>query len=162
MADERQMARAKEVYESICSAMDSREYKYTRHDEDLVVTCSFSGDDIPMEFLFIVNAGAEVVSLLSPMPFKVEEDKRVEAALAVAIANYGLVNGSFDYDISDGAIRFRVVSSYRGESKLDGEVFNYMLGIGNYTVDKYNDRFMMLSKGMLDIEKFIELEQQDN
>lgn len=162
MADNAKMVKATQVYESICSAMDAHEIKYTRHDDDLVITCGFAGDDLPMDFLFRVNADAEVVSLISPMSFKIAEDKRVDAALAVCIANYGLVNGAFDYDISDGEIRFRMVSSYRGETKLDGEVFFYMLLASNFTVDKYNDRFLMISKGMIDVQKFIEMENADN
>ena len=83
----------------------------------------------------------------------------MEAAIAVCVANYGLVNGCFDYDLNDGEIRFRMVQSYR-DSIIGNEVYNYMLIVGANTVDKYNDRFLMLFKGMLDLEKFVELENQ--
>lgn len=77
----------------------------------------------------------------------------------MAVANYGLVNGAFDYDISDGEICFRMSQSYR-ESILGAEVCNYMLLASMHTIDKYNDRFMMLSKGMIDLQKFVELENE--
>jgi hypothetical protein len=88
------------------------------------------------------------------------EDKRVEGAIAVSVANYGLVDGSFDYDISDGEIRYRLTSSYR-ESILSDDLFEYMIMCAASTVDDYNDRFFMLAKGMIDVEKFVELENND-
>lgn len=158
MEDEKVMKQAQSVYETMCRSLENRDWKFTRHDEDLTVSCTVRGDDIPMDMVFIVNPRAQVVSLYSVMPFKIEEDKRMEAALAVCAANYGLVNGTFDYDLSDGEIRFRVVSSYR-ESILGEEVFNYMLVIASGTVDEYNDKFLMLSKGMLSVQQFMEWEK---
>ena len=77
--------------------------------------------------------------------------------MAVCVANYGLVNGTFDYDLSDGEIRFRIVSSFR-ESILSEELFNYMVLVAASTIDDYNDKFLMVSKGMLTIQQFIEWE----
>lgn len=159
MEDERIMKQAQTVYETVCRALESRDWHFTRHDEDLKITCGARGDDLPMDLIIIVNPRAQVVSLYSPMPFNMSEDKRVEAALAVCIANYGFVNGTFDYDFSDGEIRFRIVSSFR-ESILSEEVFNYMLAVAVSTVDEYNDKFLMISKGVMSIEQFIEWEKE--
>ncbi len=159
MADEKDMKEAKVVYETMCSALEEHEWKFKRFDDDMTISLGVKGDDLPMDIVMMVRADAKVVSLFSPVPFKIAEDKRVEAALAVCVANYGLVNGSFDYDIADGEIRFRVTSSYR-ESLIGGELFNYMLHIAINTVDKYNDRFLMISKGIINFEKFLELENE--
>ena len=144
MADEKVMKQAKSVYETICKTLDAREWKYTRHDEDLTITCGARGEDLPMDLVIMVNPNAQVVSVISPLPFKIKEDKRVDGALAVCIANYGLINGSFDYDLSDGEIRFRMVSSFR-ESILGEELFNYMVLVTASTVDEYNDKFLMMA-----------------
>lgn len=155
MIDERKMKTAKSVYETICKTLESREWNITRHDEDMVITCGARGEDLPMDLIIVVNAGAQVVSVYSPMPFKIPEDKRVDAAIAVCAANYGLVNGTFDFDLSDGEIRFRIVSSFR-ESILGEELFNYMVILAASTVDDYNDRFLMLAKGMFTLDQFLE------
>lgn len=157
MTDEKNMKQAQTVYETICKTLESRDWNFTRHDEDLTITCGARGEDLPMDIILVVNPRAQVVSLFSPMPFKIAEEKRVDAALAVCIANYGLVNGSFDYDLSDGEIRFRLTSSYR-ESILSEELFNYMIVVAAGTVDDYNDKFLMISKGMFSIEQFVEWE----
>ena len=161
MSDERTLKQAQNVYETLCKTLDNKEIKYKRFDDELTISCSMSGEDIPMDFIDIVKPQAQVVTLFSPMPFKIAEDKRVDAALAVCIANYGMVNGSFDYDITDGEIRFRMVSSFR-ESILSEELFFYMLLVSAKTVDDYNDKFLMISKGMMSIEQFLEFENRNN
>lgn len=151
------MTKAKEVYSTLLKMLDAKEFKYERHDEDLLIKSGLRGDDIPVEFLMYVRPENKVVQFISQLPFKISEDKRVEGALAVAIANYGLIHGSFDYDLSDGEIRFRLTSSYLA-STLGEDLFEYMMMIGASTVDKYNDRFLMLSKGIITLEQFMEQE----
>ncbi|MBQ8959960.1 MAG: YbjN domain-containing protein [Ruminococcus sp.] len=152
-------AQAQSVYESICSLCDDLEFVYERHDDELYITLTITGDDIPMRMGLFVRADRDLVRLLSPMPFKVSEDRRAELALAVAYANYGIIDGSFDYDIVDGAITFRMTASYI-ESILSKELFKYMLFVSSQTIDRYNDKFLMLSKGMITLEKFIESEKE--
>ncbi len=161
MSEEKNMKAAQNVYETICQMFDDMDFKYERHDEDMVISCTVRGDDFPMEMLFFVHADREIVQLISPMPYRINEEKRVDAAIAVAIANYGLVNGSFDYDMSDGEIRFRVTQAFM-DSILGKEVFRYMIAAASSSIDKYNDRFFMLNKGMMTVEQFIEMENSDN
>ena len=159
MTDEKAMKQAQSVYETICKTLESKKWNFTRHDEKLMITCGARGEDLPMDFFIIVNPHAQVVSIISPMPFKMAEDKMVVAALAVCVANNGMVNGSFDYDLANGEIRFRVVSSFR-ESILSEELFNYMVLLAAATIDDYNDKFLMVSKGMLTIEQFIQWDKE--
>ena len=158
MANENDRKLAESVYEKICEVMDEDELTYNRHDDKLVITLSVRGDDIPMDLVIFVHEDRKLVRLVSPMPFKVPEDKRAEMAIAVNVANYGMYDGSFDYDFSDGDIRFRFTTSYYRDSTLGKEVFQYMLALSVAMVDKYNDRFMMLSKGMISLDRFIQLE----
>jgi len=97
----------------------------------------------------------EYVSFFSKLPFNVEEDKRIDVALAICAVNYWLADGSFDYDLSDGSILFRLTSSYK-ESTLGEALFEYMVVVSAATVDNYNDKFFMMSKGMMTYQQFIE------
>ena len=159
-ANEKQLQNAENVFNSICNMLNNINFKYetSRREEDYVITCTVNGDDIPMRMLIIVRPDREIVSLLSPMPFMTPEDKRVEMAMAVAVANYGIIDGSFDYDLNDGEIRFRLTASYI-ESLLGEELFKYMLFVSANTVDRYNDRFMMLAKGALTLDQFVEADR---
>ncbi|MBQ4112373.1 MAG: YbjN domain-containing protein [Clostridia bacterium] len=154
---ENNMRKAVEVYNTVCSMLDNIGWKYEKVEEKLMIRSGVKGDDLPIEFVVMVKPKNEVVQLLSAMPFNMPEDKRVEGALAICTANYGLIDGSFDYDLSDGQIVFRLTSSYR-DSLLSEELIKYMVMVSAGTIDKYNDRFFMLAKGMITIEQFVEME----
>ena len=157
MAQEINMEKAKQVYDTLINMLDSRGWKYDKHEEELLIKSGIKGDDLPINFIVVVRPRNQVVQFLSSFPFDIPEDKRIDAALAVCVANYSLVDGSFDYDISDGTITFRLTSSYR-ESTLGEDLFEYMIMCSAATVDEYNDKFFMLSKDMITLQQFIEQE----
>jgi len=160
MADNIDMQKAKEVFRTLVRMLDTRDWKYEKHEDKLLIKSGITGDDLPINFIVIVNPKNEVVQFYSSLDFKVPEDKRVDAAIAVCVANYGLVDGSFDYDISDGEIRYRLTSSYR-DSILGEDLYEYMIMVAAATVDQYNDKFFMLSKGAMTIQEFIEKENNN-
>lgn len=157
MAEELNMQKAQEVYATIIRMLDNMEWKYEKHEDDLLIKSGVKGDDLPIEFIMVVRPKNQVVQFISSMPFNMPEDKRVDGAIAVCVANYGLIDGSFDYDLRDGEIRFRLTCSYR-ESTLSEELFNYMVMVSASTVDNYNDKFFMIAKGMMTVQQFIEQE----
>ena len=153
--NEETKAMGQNVYETICAMFDQKGYHYERHDEDHLITCTVTGDDLPMDIIFVVRDERQIVQLISPMPFKIPEDKRVDTALALTVINDDLIDGSFDFDMSDGRISFRLTASYI-ESILGKELFEYMLMVSASTVDEYNDKLFMIAKGMLSFDQFIE------
>ena len=155
MEDERKQKLAQNVYSNICSMFEDMNFNHERDDEKLVIRSTVHGDDIPMDIVIIVNQDSQTVSFFSPMPFKVPDDKISEMAIAIAIANNGLRNGSFDFDISDGKILFRMTAC-NIDSILGKELYRMMLIVSSNTIDRYNDKFLMLSKGMISLEQFAE------
>ena len=157
MAEEMNMQKANEVFGILIKMLDNRGWKYEKHEDKLLIKSGVKGDDLPVEFIVIVKPRNEVVQFISAMPFNMPEDKRVDGALAICAANYGIVDGSFDYDLRDGKILFRMTSSYR-ESTLSEDLFEYMIMVAASTVDNYNDKFFMIAMGMMTVEQFIEQE----
>ena len=155
---EANMAKAREVYDTLCRALDNMDWNYEKIEENLVIKSGVKGDDLPIDFIMRVNPKNEIVSFISFMPFKVEEEKRFDVALATCIANYGMVDGSFDFDLADGSLLFRLTSSYR-ESTLGEELFEYMIMVSANTIDHYNDKFLAISKGLITLEQFIESDE---
>lgn len=154
MADEIKMNAAKAVYETICKALDAREWTYDRHEEDMAISFGVNGEDLPMQFIFHVDAERELVRLFSGMPFNMAEDKRIDGAIATCAATYECIDGSFDYDVSNGKIIYRITQSYRS-SKLGEAVFQYMISVACTTIDEYNDKFLAINKGYMSIEDFL-------
>lgn len=154
MAESNELALARKVYEDLCASLDKKKWHYQKHEDDLVVTCGVAGDDIPMQFILIVDAERQLLRVLSRLPFTVPEDKRMELAIATCMASDGLADGSFDYNIADGTIDFRLTASFR-ESVIGDGLFEYLIACSSFTVDKYNDKFLALCKGVISINDFI-------
>lgn len=153
MADEK-MVRAQKNYATLCTMLDGNDWHYKKDDAKLKIECGAQGDDLPMDISIRIDSDRQLVVLLSHLPFVVSEDKRLDIAVATSVINYKLVDGSFDFDIEDGHMFFRMTSSYR-ESELAKEVFFYMLMCSCQTIDEYNDKLLMLAKNMLSLEDFI-------
>lgn len=154
MNNEQLAAKAQEVYGVLIRMLDSKGLRYTKMEEDLAIRCTINGDDLPMDIVIRVIAKNQVIQLISPLPCDMPSDKRVDGAIAVCVANYSMIDGSFDYDVSDGTLMFRLTSSYH-DCVISEELFEYMLGVSVSTIDHYNDKFFMLAKGMMSIQQFL-------
>lgn len=153
MADEKR-ERAVSTFQTLCNMLDNNDWSYQKHEEDLVIVCGAQGEDLPMEIILRIDEDRQLISLLSEIPFTVNEDKRMEMAVAVSSVNNRLVDGSFDFDIASGDLYFRMTSSFVA-SDISEDVFKYMLYCSCMSIDEYNDKFLMLSKGMISIENFM-------
>ena len=139
-------------FKAACAMLDEQDWHYEKDEERLTISCGAQGEDLPMDILVKFNRDMEIVSLHSPMPFTVPENKRNDLAIAIARANNGMVDGSFDYDYVGGIILFRLTSSYKG-SLLSKETYKYMLMVSCSTIDHYNDKFLTVCKKDMSIEE---------
>lgn len=146
-----------QVYEMFKKYLQDHDFKFTPHDDKLLISLTVNGEDLPQPTIIHIHDDRKVIQVISPIPSHIPEDKRVDAAVAVAVANYGIMNGSFDLDMSDGEIRYRVAQGFM-DIDVSEELIHYILAIVFLTTDKYNDKFFMLGKGMLTLDKFIEAE----
>lgn len=124
------------------------------------VKIHFTGNDLPMTLHIMLRTDKQIVSVISPMPFRMKEEVIPDAALGVAAANHGLIDGSFDLNLYTGEIRFRLTSCFRG-TVLSEELFSYLMYISAETVDRYNDRFKGLNDGTMDIQSFLDADAAD-
>lgn len=152
--DERKLKNAQNVYKTLCDELDGKNVHYQKHPEDLVVTFTMQGDDLPMQIIVNVDAERELVRLASPIPATIGADKRLEGAIATSQVNYYLADGSFDYDYTTGRIFFRITSSYV-DSLISKKVFEYLITATLFIVEEYNDKFLMLAKGLLPLDAFL-------
>ncbi len=154
MTDEKKLALAKEVYASLCDAIDKRGLHYHKVEEELIAHFIARGEDLPMQFILAVDADKQLISLLSPLPFKMSESKRMEGAIATCVATYGMADGIFYCVFSDGPSVFRMSASFR-ESTIGEGLVQYMIECSAAMVDLYNDKFLALEKGVMSITDFM-------
>lgn len=153
MADKKMLAQ--QVYQTVCAALEARDWKYKKEEADLLVRSGVRGDDLPIEFVIAVDEDRQLIRVLSPLPFKMSEDNRIDGAIAVCAANFGMVDGSFDYDLTNGRIVFRMTESFR-ESTIGQLLIQYMISCTIAMVDEYNDKFLALNSGVMKVEAFFQ------
>lgn len=147
----------KKNFAVLIACLEQRKLKYTVESTDGErphVLIHFTGNDLPMSLHIFLRADRQIISVLSAMPFRMKEEKRRDAAAAVAYANHGLIDGSFDLNMESGEIRFRMTSSYMDTTATES-LFAYMIYMSADTIDRYNDRFMMLNTGAMELDGFI-------
>lgn len=152
--DEVSKMNAMTVYKTVCGALDDRHWRYEEFPDDFVVRFRVVGEDIPMDFIIKVDEQRDLVRMLSSLPFAFGEKTRLDGAIALSQINYKLADGSFDYNYKTGEGAFRLTSSYR-ESLISKTVIAYMIDCACFTVDRYNDKLLMLDKGVISLEDFL-------
>ncbi len=155
MADAK-FERAKKIYENLCTAIENEGWHFDRVDEDLTIVCTARGEDLPIGINVSVDAERELIILLSKLPFTIPEEKILDTAVAVSFTNYSLVDGSFDFNVKDGTMYFRMTSSFI-ESDIGNDLFVYMVMLSCRIVDDFNDKFVMLGKGLMSLENFMSI-----
>lgn len=157
MADEQGKLAAQVVYDTFCRALEKKEWRFDRHDDDLAITTGVQGENMPINILIKMDPERYHFGIYSVLDFEVREEKRMEVALAVNVVNYHMANGCFDYDISTGKIMFRLVQNFY-HSQLSADLMDRLLMTVCSVVDEYNQKFLELSAGVLDFETFLEQE----
>ncbi len=158
MSELQDLREARAVYSTLCAMLDDKKWHYDRHDDDLTVTCKVNGEDFPMDLRIIVSDKKKIVSVYCTLSFNIPDEKMGEIASAVSIVNFALIHGGFDYDIANGKIMFRMVSSYKG-CLLSKRALRYLVEVSCNTIDDYNDKFYMILKNKMtldDLQKFID------
>ncbi len=159
MTDENKREQAQQMYLKICGALENKGWRYDKDDQELTIKFGVRGDDLEMDFRIKIQPEGEFIYLSSVMPYTVAEDKRVEVAMAVCAVNSKLVAGNFDFDLRSGRVIFRIGQSYMG-SDISEEALGRLITISTNIIDDYNEKFMGLGVGMVDLDRF--LEQLDN
>ncbi|MDE7167332.1 MAG: hypothetical protein K2O28_00615 [Clostridia bacterium] len=155
MADELKLKNAQSVYKILCDLFDEKELSYKKFEDDLVVTITMHGNDLPMNFVVKVDEERELIRVLTKLPVVFQDEKRLDGAIATGKINYGLVDGSFDYNFKKGEIIFRLTSSYKG-CTVSKDLIYYMMSCACYTVDDYNDKLLALSEGKITVKDFFD------
>ena len=143
----------KALYGTLCSTLDGMKWTYNKDEENLVIRTSAVGDDLSMKLMIKIDSERQVMYLKSPMPFDIPTQVRDTMAKAIIMANYSMLNGSFEFDFSDGYLAFKMVIPYM-ESMISQAVCKYMIVLSCSMTDKFNDKFKALAEGRMSLAEF--------
>ena len=152
--------RADRVYQQIKSHLDARNFTYSPRDEERIIVLTAQGDSLPMPVLIRVHGDRQIVHLISTIPGGgFPEDRRADAAVAIALINDRLMNGAFTLDPDEGRIVFRVCQSFH-DNILTEEQIHYLFSILFTTVNEYNVSLHKLESGAMTLEQFVKKTQE--
>ena len=143
----------KALFNTLCQTLDNMKWRYDTDEKNLVVRTTAVGKDLSMKLNMHVDAERQVMYLKSPMPFAIQENVRDTVAKAAIIANYTMLNGSFEFDFDTGYLAFKMVIPYM-ESMLSEKVCHYMIILSCNMTDKFNDKFQALVEGRMTLAEF--------
>lgn len=137
-----------EAYALLCKALDEMGLKYTKKEEEHMVRLSVQSH----EMILRIDAHHRVF-LASPMCY-MPKNKRVEGVIMTGAASNALVNGSFDYNIEDGLILYRMTQMYE-KCHVETAMFQEMIQCAYALVNRYHMDFLTISKGLMSLEEFV-------
>ena len=144
---------AKALYKTLCQTLDNMKWTYNKEEDKYIIRTSAVGDDLSMKLMIKIDAERQVMYLKSPMPFTIHENVRDLMGKAILIANYSMLNGSFEFDFSDGYLAFKMVIPYM-ESIISEAVCKYMIVLSCSMTDKFNDKFQAIAEGRMTLSEF--------
>ena len=146
--------KAEQVFTQISNVVALKTAKYTINQKDLSVNFTVTGEDLPMDMTVKADKENQIITITSPMPYKISVDNRVICAVAVCAVSEQLTEGNFDYEIINGIITFRISTLFK-DCVITQELIENMIVCAGKITDDYNDRFLALDKGFLQLDNFI-------
>ena len=101
-------------------------------------------------FIPIREDGSYIVNIYSPVngdPAHIDELVKY-----IAMANYGLANGNFDLDVSDGEVRYKIYVNCKDLEKLPAQIIKDSIYAGWCMMDRYGNGLAALAMGFSDAE----------
>ena len=148
------LAVSKDIFNRFCEYLKANDCRFNRDDEKLVAFFLVKSDNIDVKFLAVTEAEKETLRIMAMLPVNFGSGKRIDGAMVTTIASSGMANGSFDYDINNGSVMFRMTQSFM-DSKIDSAVFDYMIDCSMMTIAEYYGKFLAVSEGKMTVPEFL-------
>ena len=101
-------------------------------------------------FIPIREDGSYIVNVVSPISG--DPKNMDELVKYVAMANYGLANGNFDIDVSDGEVRYKTYVNCKDLETLPAQIIKDSIYVGWCMMDRYGNGLAALAMGFSDVE----------
>ncbi len=155
MASEPRKVAANAAYDMLCNTLDSAGWNYDKNTEKKTVSTGMASEDLNIMFGIQVSEERQLITLDSGLPFTVPEEHRLNMAVGINEVNRRLMEGMFKFNFKTGNLYFRITASFENSPLSEKDILHMLLYSGK-TVDTYNDKIFLLSKGVLSVEQFFE------
>lgn len=148
----------RDIFGKMTAALDEMGWKYDKDEAHGVVRSGVNIGDYYVNLVMVVKERNDVIQLLAKLPFSAGEDYQVDTVMALAVANYGLIDGSFDFDFNGRNIFFRLSACVK-DCEMGGGLIKYIITTAASTVEHYISKFADIACGKLALETFMDEEK---
>ncbi|HPW56450.1 MAG: YbjN domain-containing protein [Thermoanaerobaculaceae bacterium] len=138
-----------DLFESILTHLEHDGVQFRRIGGHTAVEMAVAGDNGSFRMVIVVDAERGVVRYLTFVEGKVPEHRRREVMEFLTRANYGLLLGNFELDLSDGEVRFKVAHEAE-PSTLSHAQFQSNLYLSVAIMDRYFPGLQRVIQGSSD------------
>ncbi len=128
-------------FTAITDFMDGRGYLYSSDPEKQRIGFTMGSKEADYRFSIRITHGGDYLQFVAYCPFRVKQELRASVAELITRANYGMLIGKFEMDMSDGEVRFHISHLIDGillSPDTVGRLYRSCL----YTLDRYLPAFM--------------------
>ena len=150
-------SKAREMYELVLSVIKRKKWEVEERPDDLELVLNMDGEDLPISMNIRIKERLEAISIFCNLPFEMSEENRMSVAAAINFINGTIPEGNFDFSLKTGDVGFRYTALYSEGSIISDKLVEKMLDGTVSALNHYTAMIFALSKGMIDLEKFLEV-----
>jgi hypothetical protein len=137
------------VYDLLMGFFERDGWQCHRLEAYNAIEMGVAGDNGNYRMVALVDTERSIVRFLTFVEGRVPETRRREVMEFLTRANYGLLLGNFELDLSDGEVRFKCALDVE-ESELSYKQYHNMLYVSLATMDRYYPGLQRVVQGSAD------------
>lgn len=131
------------LLQQLCRYLLQDDWRYSADEQRGVLLVSVRGENAHYNCMFVVTENPRRISFYSHIGNEVPEIKRHRMCEFLTRANYGLVLGNFEMDMSDGEIRYRTSIDLTDENLTHRQMMT-LIWVNLFTFDRYYPGIMRI------------------
>jgi hypothetical protein len=134
------------IFDAMKSFFEADDWKFQPLDDDPALRMAFAGDDGSWTCIARAREKEEQFIFYSYFPVKVSEERRAAMGEFLTRANYGMIIGNFELDLSDGEVRYKTSIDVE-DSELSHALAKHIVYANVLTMDRYYKGLVAVAGG---------------
>lgn len=149
METEQQKNEAKEMYKTMCDALDEIGWNYEKDEKTLNVTMGVDCETVSINLMSFVDEESSTICTLSILPFSVPSSRVIDVIVVIGMINCTLIDGRFTFT-TGGNITYSTCMGYKN-SFISKEAVEYLVYVSCAALDAYSDMLMAVAEDRMSI-----------
>lgn len=131
------------LYQQLCMYLTADDWRFSSDQDRGVVLSGIRGENTHYNCMFVATENPRRLTFYSHIGSEVPEIKRHRMCEFLTRANYGLVLGNFEMDMSDGEVRYRTSLDLSDENLTHKQLMT-LVWVNLFTFDRYYPGLMKI------------------